>query len=147
MASPELDWLLSVCSDVFSFLLISDWGPAMVTMPAATTNPTTMNLTALWTISNLLLPSVLKMLMSQQVMQVALNCKILLGRRYIRFVTMKLQGIYKSLTHRQIIEIILENIGFMNRAHLIETTVKKPEYDALRGFSRNSINKRWITLC
>ena len=75
-------------------------------------------------------------------MQVALNRKILLGRRYIRFVTMKLQGIYKSLMHRQIIEIILENIGFINRSHLIETTGKKPEYDALRGFSRNSINKR-----
>ena len=82
------------------------------------------------------------MLMSQQVMQVALNCKILLGRRYIRFVTMKLQGIYKSLMHRQIIETILKNISFMKHAHLIETAGKKPEYDALRGFSRSSINKR-----
>jgi len=74
-------------------------------------------------------------------MQVVLTRETLLSRRYIRFVTRKLQGIFKSLMHRQIIEIILENIGFMNRAHLIETTVKKPENDALRGFSRRIMNK------
>jgi hypothetical protein len=47
MASPDLVFSFSICSVAWSFLLISDCGPARVIMPAAKTNPTTMNLTAL----------------------------------------------------------------------------------------------------
>jgi spore coat polysaccharide biosynthesis protein SpsF (cytidylyltransferase family) len=80
-------------------------------------------------------------------MQVVRTRETPLASRYTRFVTTKLQGILKSLMHRQMIEIILKNIRSMKRAHLIETTAKKPEYDALRGFSRSIMNKSGNILC
>jgi len=74
-------------------------------------------------------------------MQVVLTRETLLSRRYSRVVTTKLQGIFKSLMHRQIIEIIVKKNHIMKYVHLIETTGKKPEYDALRGFSRSIMIK------
>ena len=44
-------------------------------------------------------------------------------------------------------EITRKNIRSMKRAHLIETAGKKPEYDALRGFSRSIMNRRLEILC